>query len=101
MMRPEEIDTVEPSPSTGKLHDRRRPGRKNYKNKFLIAMLRRSQPVAPIPNANSEDAQTAATVGDDDDNDQLRAARGIILALFLGLASWVIIGLAVWGLSYL
>lgn len=105
-MRPEKNDREKPGISTEVVRDRRRSGRKNYTNKFLIAMLRGSQSDKSISEANSQVLHPVAETNhvldnDADETDQLRAARGIILALFLGLASWLLIGAVVWGLSHL
>lgn len=100
-MLSEETHPVEPSSSLDGLHDRRRPGRKNYTNQFLIALLRRPKPAEAKPDAGAEDLLAAEYRDDGDEIDHLRASRGIAMALVLGLASWVIIGTALWGLSYL
>lgn len=100
-MCPEEIHTVEQTSSTDALHNRRRPGRKNYTNRFLIALLRRPQPADTPPSASVEDSLVTEYQNDADEIDQLRATKGIATAILLGLASWIIIGFALWGLSYL
>ena len=100
-MRPEDIHAAEPSSSIDDLHDRRRPGRKNYTNRFLIALLRRPRPADTTPNAGAEDVLATEYHNDADEIDQLRATKGIATAFLLGLASWGVIGAALWGLSYL
>ncbi len=93
-MRSENGDNEGEFPSTDALHDRRRPGRKNYTNGFLIAMLRWPSQAGTTPDPHAERASTPEYRNDDDEIDQLGTAKGIILALVLGLASWVLIGIA-------
>jgi hypothetical protein len=97
-MLPDDHRAAEPSSTIDNLHDRRRPGRKNYTNQFLIALLRRPKPTDAKPNAGAEDLLAAEYRDNGDEIDHLRASRGIATALGLGLASWVIIGTALWAI---
>jgi len=74
------------SPEAGAptLADRRRPGRAFYRNPHLIALLRSGRRPPPLPASVEQE--------DDDDNDRtddLAAARGIAIAVILGLFLWL------------
>ena len=94
--RPEDGGPDGESPPTETLHDRRRPGRKNYANGFLIAMLRWPDKAGTVPDANAEKDTTPEYRNDDDEIDQLGASKGIILALAFGIVCWAAIGIAYW-----
>ncbi len=95
-MRPEDGDNEGEFSPTDALNDRRRPGRKNYTNGFLIAMLRRPSQAGAAPDPHAEKASAPEYRDDDDEVDQLGAAKGLILALAFGLASWMLIGIGLW-----
>ena len=70
--------------------DRRRPGRRNYENPALIAMLRSaSKPVAiqdePTPEGRREE-------------DDLAPARGMAVSLLVGMLMWSAIAAGIWAL---
>ena len=70
--------------------ERRRPGRVSYENNALIELLR--DPAAPrgIPLVE------ALPAWEDDDEDPLRAAKGVAAAVFRSLAGWTVIGVILW-----
>ena len=79
------IDKKSQTTSRGaSLTDRRRPGRVEYTDKALIALLR----------------DPAAEVVDDaleiDDGDALAPSRGVLFGLLIGLGMWCAIGLTIW-----
>jgi hypothetical protein len=73
--------------------DRRRPGRAEYKNQHLIALLR-NEPISSSPGLS--DIRNDVSSYTEDDADDLRPAKGIVMGVLLGLALWLIIGSLVW-----
>ena len=71
--------------------DRRRPGRRDYDNPALIALLRSASNAAAIDDA--PDPQDSQWVEDD-----LSPVRGVAASLVIGLLMWSAIGAAVWAL---
>ncbi len=84
------------------VHDRRRPGRVNFRNPWLIALLRGNFRYNASSSVESDDAPTSAewappnTDRNHDHADDLGPAHGIIVSLGLGAGFWVIIGLLGW-----
>ena len=80
--------------------DRRRPGRVDFSNSWLIALLRGEfWPGAPSPTkADDTLTERASSNGDGSrgHTDDLTPARGIAISLGLGAALWFVIGLLVW-----
>jgi hypothetical protein len=72
--------------------DRRRPGRTQYRNPWLLALLRRQPAPAfePMPAASLRDQE-----------DGLSPARGIIIGVAMAAVLWSIIGLAAWSIARL
>ena len=89
MADPTEDDRLPPDAT---LTDRRRPGRVDYQDAQLIALLR-DQPTKTNP-ASAEDAVPKVRWTDD-----LSPARGILIAVPIGAAVWAVIVLAIWCFS--
>ncbi|MFO0450758.1 MAG: hypothetical protein ACK52I_19205 [Pseudomonadota bacterium] len=51
--------------------------------------------------ANPPHAQSWRAANDEQEDDALRAARGIINALVIGAALWALLAVGVWALSFL
>lgn len=51
--------------------------------------------------ANPPHAQSWRAANDEQEDDALRAARGIINALVIGAALWALLAVSVWALSFL
>jgi hypothetical protein len=78
--------------------DRRRPGRADYNNPALIALLRGPQPSEETPPPASDQpgvAEASLQADDDFDADQGMPARGILIAVMLSVPLWMGIGFAV------
>jgi hypothetical protein len=78
--------------------ERRRPGRGDYDNPELIKLLRDSSlmevgSAADVPRADGKAKCNNAIERDDDD---LSAARGILVAALLSLGCWITLGAIVW-----
>jgi len=71
--------------------DRRRPGRRNYDNPALIALLRSASKPAAIEDAPEPQSGVR---GEDD----LSPARGVVMSLLIGMVMWSAIGAAIWAL---
>ena len=71
--------------------DRRRPGRREYANPALIALLRSASNAAVIEDA--PEPQESAW-GEDD----MSPARGVATSLLIGMLMWCAIGAAIWAL---
>jgi hypothetical protein len=69
--------------------DRRRPGRADYENGHLIALLRDQPTIAPPATAEVDAVPKVKT-------DVLSPARGILIGLPIGAAMWAAIIFAVW-----
>lgn len=70
------------------LHEnRRRPGRVEYKNAWLIRMLRR--PSEDIPDRDVK--MSDDNIKPDSEKDDLDPAKGIFTSIFIGTILWVII----------
>ena len=86
----------------GVVHDRRRPGRVNFRNPWLIALLRGNFKYNTSSFVKNDDASTSDELAspntdyNQDPADDLRPAHGIIVSLGLGTGLWVIIGLLGW-----
>ena len=84
------------------IHDRRRPGRVNFRNPWLIALLRGNFKYDASSFVKNDDASTSEGLAppntdyNQDPADDLRPAHGIIVSLGLGAGLWVIIGLLGW-----
>jgi hypothetical protein len=96
-------DPMEPDvapTATADLQNRRRPGRRAYRNPHLIALLRR--PLSPDPVDGPVDGE-AAPIFDESvaqaeasgHRHELTAARGIAIAMAIGAAFWLFVFLAV------
>jgi hypothetical protein len=72
------------------LTNRRRPGRADYENAHLIALLR-DQPIIADPTTAEVDAVPKARWSAD-----LSPARGILIGLPIGAAIWALIVFAIW-----
>lgn len=70
------------------LTDRRRPGRRDYRNVHLIALLR-----GPPLIIDPAKAETSPTTQSDDD---LAPARAIVVGVSIGAAMWAAIIGGVW-----
>ena len=71
--------------------DRRRPGRRDYENPALIALLRSASTPAALDDAPDP---KEGWQGEDD----LSPARGVAVSLLIGVAMWSAIGAAIWAL---
>jgi hypothetical protein len=91
------VDLIEvKSPSIAGMHDRRRPGRVEYSDAHLIALLRARQlPDLARPLA---DGHSGFHLPDAEQycGDGLGAARGIALGVVLGAVSWTALGAILW-----
>jgi hypothetical protein len=72
------------------LTDRRRPGRRDYENAHLIALLRNRSLI--IDPAEAEAARKAQSV------DDLAPARAVVVGVSIGAAMWAAIFFAIWRL---
>ena len=70
------------------LTDRRRPGRRDYQNPHMIALLR-GQPLIIEPK-KAETGPEARSV------DDLAPARAVVVGVSIGAAIWAAIIMAVW-----
>jgi hypothetical protein len=70
--------------------DRRRPGRRDYQDPHLIALLR-GQPTITDPATAEVDAITKVLPADD-----LAPARGILIELPIAAAMWAVAISAIW-----
>ena len=86
----EDVDRLASGEQSAKV-DRRRPGRRDYDNPALIALLRSASNAAVIEDA--PDPQDATRSADD-----LAPARGIAVSLAIGVLMWSAIGLGIWAL---
>ena len=80
------------SPADAILTDRRRPGRTDYENANLIAVLRDPSLITK-PATTEVDAAAAPQALSVDD---LAPARGILTGLLVGVAMWAAIVFALW-----
>lgn len=71
--------------------DRRRPGRRNYDNPALIALLRSAS--KPVAAEDAPEPQSGEWAEDD-----LSPARGVVVSLLIGMLMWSAIGAAIWAL---
>ena len=81
-----EPQAPDPAPDLEVLRDRRRPGRANYRNPHLIALLRAGHGASSTPDATDRGPEQAEDTADD-----LAAARGIGIAVLLGGILWVVV----------
>jgi hypothetical protein len=79
------------SPADATLTDRRRPGRTDYENANLIALLR-DPSLITNPATTEVDAAAPQALSVDD----LAPARGILTGLLVGVAMWAAIVVALW-----
>lgn len=79
-----------PHPADAPFLDRRRPGRAEEVNPALLPLLRGT--------AHVNDNQAACTTPavDEDDPDNLAAAKGIIMGVGLSAGFWLCLGALVW-----
>ena len=79
------------------LPDRRRPGRVDYQNPHLIALLRQEGRQNPSDSGESKDtdAEIPGVVRSDYDHDDLGAAYGIGASILIGIAIWAVIATAI------
>jgi hypothetical protein len=84
---PTEDDSPTPDAT---LTDRRRPGRVDYQDAQLLALLR-DQPTKTNPASAEVGAVPKVRWTDD-----LSPARGILIAVPIGAAIWAVIVLAIW-----
>jgi hypothetical protein len=77
-------------PLAATLTDRRRPGRADYENAHLIALLRDQPTIAAPPTAEVYAVPQARWA------DDLAPARGVIIGVSIGAAMWAAIVFAVW-----
>ena len=75
-----------PAPDPEVLPDRRRPGRANYRNLHLIALLRAGHGASSTPDGTGRGPEQAEDTADD-----LAAARGIAIAVLLGGILWIVV----------
>jgi hypothetical protein len=75
--------------------DRRRPGRLDYDNPHLIALLRR-QPNADQPPPNTAPETGFSDLREGHDRNNLSAAAGIAVAVALSSVAWASVALALW-----
>jgi hypothetical protein len=73
------------------LADRRRPGRVDYQDLRLIALLRGQSPVVDEATQEVHVNLQGLSVARDDD-----AARGIVIGMSIGAAMWAVIIFALW-----
>jgi len=80
---------------TQTLTERRRPGRIEYANPHVVALLR--DPTALDPAASAEVSGPFEDLGTEgDDGDNLAPAKGILTGLVLALPLWALIGAGAW-----
>jgi hypothetical protein len=72
------------------LADRRRPGRADYENTHLIALLRDQPTIAPPTTAEVDAVPKVRWI------DDLSTARGILIGAPIGAAIWAMILVAIW-----
>ena len=82
----EERDPSDKLSETGLQNDRRRAGRIKYTNPWLIALLRQRTP--------SRAAEVSPEDPAEDRRDDLAAAKGIALAVLVGILWWIAIAFA-------
>lgn len=94
-LRPRDKDD-DASSDTGDIpNDRRRPGRTNCANRFLISLLRRQRLDQFSRDPETEGARAFEYRPDEEENDPLRASKGIFAAVLIGLIFWGLIGVAI------
>lgn len=64
--------------------DRRRPGRVQYRNPHLIALLRSGHRAPPSPDGTEPQGHEAP-----DESDDLDPARGLAMAVVFGVILWL------------
>jgi hypothetical protein len=77
-------------PETATRTDRRRPGRVDYDNPYLVDLLRHVGTDTQASGAADEPEPAEANV------DGLAPARGLLLGSLIGAAAWIAIGLTIW-----
>jgi hypothetical protein len=77
--------------ATSTLVERRRPGRIEFTNPHVVALLRDAAGIEP-----AESAELSGPVEDLDDRDNLAPAKGILTGLLLALPLWALIGAGAW-----
>ena len=83
----------------GTLPDRCKPARLERQNPHLTALLQRDYQRTVEPALGRVTADNSAKVEVEADHDRsvgLKAARGVCIAMLLGLAVWAAIGACVW-----
>ena len=83
-------DDDRPPPLDVTLTDRRRPGRKDYQNAHLIALMRGQQLGMCLAKAEVDEVPKALPV------DDLAAARGIVIGAPIGAVIWAVAIFAIW-----
>lgn len=73
------------------LEERRRPGRMGAISPELIPLLRDAA-TTPVPREETQEDR----IGGEPDRDDLRAARGLVVAVVLSAPLWGFIGLMIW-----
>jgi len=80
--------------ATSTLVERRRPGRVEFINPHVIALLR--NPTTGDPDTSAEFSEPLEDLGTSEDNDNLAPAKGILAGVLLALPFWALIGAGAW-----
>jgi len=80
--------------ATSTLVERRRPGRVEFINPHVIALLR--NPTTGDPDTSAEFSESVEDLGTSEDNDNLAPAKGILTGVLLALPFWALIGAGAW-----
>jgi len=80
--------------ATPTLVERRRPGRVEFTNPHVLALLR--DPTAGDPGTSAEISEQLEDLGTSEDDDNLAPAKGILTGLLLALPFWALIGAGAW-----
>ena len=88
MNEPQATNEHDPPDSVAGAADRRRPGRVEYRNPILIALLRRS-----LRYRNAEGDGEPETRDDGDDDRKVPAAIAIAFIVLVSVLLWALIGI--------
>jgi len=95
MAKPGSPGAEDQTTPTQTLVERRRPGRVEFTNPHVVAMLR--DPTALDPAAAAEISGPVEDLGTTSDGyDSLASARGIVTGVLLALPLWALIGAGAW-----
>jgi len=81
----EDNDATPSSDSQSTKDERRRPGRVNYPNPYLVRLLRDEFHTRPRQDELFKDDES------DEERDDLRTFQGIMIALWISLIIWCVI----------